>query len=418
MADPFLAVDERRQIGALLASLYDFTDQGARGRRVFLQSTAGLGRFVPAIDLAGRPGAVAADIVDRLERFGELPERPVYHALGALLSALVDLNELPTVDRTFAAELIIRHGLVTDAAYLATLRERFQIAAPVAHRAVPPAPAPARGKAPAGPAFAPVIPDQAGLETIIHSADNFLDIELLAGALYSAHAVGRIELPEDNALGTGFLIGPDLVLTNQHVLKARDYLPEAVMRFGYQTDAAGVIARGRAFGFVQDFYTASPSAELDYALVRLREAPLAAMLAEPALALGTLRELMMAGRHRGYLALTPRIVIEGAQVNIVQHPDGDPMKVVLTQNYVVHRTDTRLQYVADTMEGSSGAPVFNQKWEVVALHHSGSPYPPNGLGELAKKAWKGKFRVNEGIPIRAILEDLRARGLEKYLPRT
>jgi endonuclease G len=76
-----------------------------------------------------------------------------------------------------------------------------------------------------------------------------------------------------------------------------------------------------------------------------------------------------------------------------------------------------LQYVADTMDGSSGSPVFNQNWEVVALHHSGAPHPPDDLPSLAKKAWKGKFRVNEGIPIRAILDDLRAKGLDRQLPR-
>lgn len=417
MADPFLAVHERQRVIALVGGLYDFTDQGARGRRAFLQGSAGLGRFSPYIDLAGPPRTVAADLVDRLERFGLLPERPVYHALGALLSALVDLDEMGTEDRTFAATLIIRHRLVGDPSYLHSLQERFAVGerAPLAT----PLPVAASARMPmSGPPFDPVIPDESGLETIIHSADNFLDIELLTGALYSAYAVGRIELPERTPLGTGFLIGPDLVLTNQHVLKAQDYLEDAVMRFGYQKDPAGVTPDGRVLRFDIGFYHASPAVELDYALVRLREAPLAGMVPDSALGFGTIQQLVSVGKHRGYLTLTPRTVVEGARVNIVQHPEEEPMKVVLTQNYVVHRTDTRLQYVADTMAGSSGSPVFNAKWEVVALHHSGKPHPPDDLGPLAKKAWKGRFRVNEGIPIRALLEDLRAKGLEKHLPRS
>ena len=68
------------------------------------------------------------------------------------------------------------------------------------------------------------------------------------------------------------------------------------------------------------------------------------------------------------------------------------------------------------MDGSSGSPVFNQNWEVVALHHSGEPYPPDSAKEVLQKAWKGHFRVNEGIPIRAILEDFRAKKLDRYLP--
>ncbi len=79
--------------------------------------------------------------------------------------------------------------------------------------------------------------------------------------------------------------------------------------------------------------------------------------------------------------------------------------------------NSRVQYVADTMEGSSGSPVFNRKWEVVALHHSGTPYPPDAAGVTLKKAWKGRFRVNEGIPMRNILEDFENKGIERYLPR-
>jgi V8-like Glu-specific endopeptidase len=111
-------------------------------------------------------------------------------------------------------------------------------------------------------------------------------------------------------------------------------------------------------------------------------------------------------------------VKEHERVNIIQHPEGDPMKAVMTQNYVVRdMSNSRVQYVADTMEGSSGSPVFNRKWEVVALHHSGTPYPPEAVGETLKKAWKGRFRVNEGIPMRAILADFRDKDLERHLPR-
>jgi hypothetical protein len=123
------------------------------------------------------------------------------------------------------------------------------------------------------------------------------------------------------------------------------------------------------------------------------------------------------GKHRGYLVLASGIFPKHFRVNIIQHPDGKPMKVVLTQNYVVHSTESRVQYVADTMGGSSGSPVFNQKWEVVALHHSGSPYPPESLAAAAKKAWKGRYRVNEGIPMRAILKDFEDKGITRFLPR-
>jgi hypothetical protein len=32
-----------------------------------------------------------------------------------------------------------------------------------------------------------------------------------------------------------------------------------------------------------------------------------------------------------------------------------------------------------------------------------------------KKVWKGHFRVNEGIPMKAILEDFRRKDIYRYL---
>lgn len=414
---PFLQVQERAKLVGVIAGLYDFTDQGARGRRVFIEETAGLGRFVPSIDLSGDPRTVAGDIVGRLERHGQLEERPTYHALGALLAAVIGLGELGSEEKSFSAGLVVRYALVADPTFINDLRERYGIAEQAARQSPTAAPARGASAAPAGPEFVPHIEDEVGLEGVIHSEDNFLDINLLIGALYCAQAVGRIEAPKGTAIGTGFLVGPDLLLTNQHVLKDENYLRSAVVRFGYAADPSGVAAPGTVVSFQVGFYFSSPAIELDYALARLANAPLADLAAKDELAQAPIEELVKKGRHRGYLALAPRTVIDRERVNIIQHPDGDPLKVVLTQNYVVHRSDTRLQYVADTMEGSSGSPVLNRGWEVVGLHHSGSPYPPNSVGETAKRAWKGRFRVNEGVPIRAILDDFKKRSIDRYLPR-
>ena len=57
-------------------------------------------------------------------------------------------------------------------------------------------------------------------------------------------------------------------------------------------------------------------------------------------------------------------------------------------------------------------------WEVVALHHSGSPYPPEAVADKLRKAWKGRFRVNEGIPMRSILAEFRTKGIDRHLPRS
>ena len=47
--------------------------------------------------------------------------------------------------------------------------------------------------------------------------------------------------------------------------------------------------------------------------------------------------------------------------------------MALRQNQVVDIFDLYVTYQTDTATGSSGAPVFNDQWDVVALHHSGVP---------------------------------------------
>jgi len=46
-------------------------------------------------------------------------------------------------------------------------------------------------------------------------------------------------------------------------------------------------------------------------------------------------------------------------------------RIAITANQVVNVFEHRLQYTTDTLPGSSGSPVFNDAWEVIALHHAG-----------------------------------------------
>ncbi len=402
-----------------IAGLWAISDGGAYGRRSFLQDAAGLGRFVGGIELQGGALLFARDLVGKLERFGRLPDRPTYHALGALLDAAMGQGEVGGDEATFVAGVIVRYSLVADPTYLRQLRERHGVTDDVLVQAPPEVVAPLidSSQMAESPDFEPAIADESSLEAIIHSEDNFIDMSVLREALYCGRAVGRIEIPEGTAKGTGFLVGPDLLLTNQHVLKHQDYLEETVVSFNFMHDRSGVEQPGRFFKVSKDFYHVSPAEELDYALVRLMAKPLEGIAAKADDALLDMAKLAESGKHKGYLPLAPVVVPEGNRVNIIQHPDGDPLKVVLTQNHVVKWTPSRIQYVADTMQGSSGSPVFDSRWQLVALHHSGRPYPKESAGSTVKKAWKGRFRVNEGIPIRAILEDFKKRGIERYLPR-
>jgi len=335
---------------------------------------------------------------------------------------VLDQPDTPGDDARLLAGLIVKYGLVTDHDYLEQLRSQYNLdVTPVRQPDAAAAPPPHNTDLPAEPAFVATVADESGLELIVNSADNFLDIHAMAGAIYCAQAVGRVELPQGTALGTGFLVAPNMLLTNQHVLKTKSFLQQAVVRFDYQLDGEGIASPGRVVAFDPDFYLSSPDTELDFALVKLKEEPLGALRPQPGEERNGKRiadlpfiEQMRLGRHRGYLLLSPAMIVEKERVNIIQHPNGNPQKAVLTQNYTIgDMSQTRVQYLADTMPGSSGAPVFNRRWEVVALHHSGGPHPPQKLSNSLQSTLKGHYRFNEGIPMRAIMPEI-----ERFLPRS
>lgn len=416
MADPVLSPSERNKVVQILTTLDAFTGD-ARDRRDFVRS-AGLGQFVAGIAWAGAAGPVAGNLVDVLNVHGFLQENPNYHALARLLVYSLDYPQLGAGEVTYLATLVVKYGLVKDAAYLEELRRAYSIA-----EAPPPSVQTSISAAPLLPPVAPPdftthlsVEQTDALERTLSDQDNFLDINLLIGALYCAQAVGRVEVPEDRAQGTGWLIGPDLLLTNCHVLPKREYAAEGFVRFGHMKDEAGVkVASERVVRLDPDFYYTSPEDQLDYALVRLKEKPLADKMPPNGVGDLSMFDLVRQDKHRGYLLAMPRQIVNLQPVNIIQHPAGDHLKVVMTQNLVADdATDTRVHYYADTKRGSSGSPVFNRLWQVVALHHSGGPYPPEPSG--GGKEADERFRFNEGIPMKGILADFKVRKCDKGFP--
>ena len=108
-------------------------------------------------------------------------------------------------------------------------------------------------------------------------------------------------------------------------------------------------------------------------------------------------------------------VLLGESINIIQHPEGEPKQVALQQNELIDRLDNFLHYHTDTAPGSSGAPLYNNQWEVLGLHHSGVP-ARNDAGDIMAldgTVWtpaKGEATIrwiaNEGIRISSILNFL------------
>ena len=102
----------------------------------------------------------------------------------------------------------------------------------------------------------------------------------------------------------------------------------------------------------------------------------------------------------GALPLAKTSVKVGDHVNIIQHPGGGPKQMSLIANVVAFVGGGRVQYLTDTLPGSSGSPVFDKEWNIVALHHSGGWLTePNATS-------KRTYYRNEGIAIDRIIAGL------------
>jgi hypothetical protein len=245
---------------------------------------------------------------------------------------------------------------------------------------------------------------------ILMNAAQFLDAVTTGLARTCLIRVGGL-----NA-GTGFLVGDDLVLTNDHVLHPRldskvdpagvEFVfdvrgkGDAGVRTGLRLggadatgpDGAWLIDRSPPTEAERKIGPAPLGVEtssecLDFALLRLAE-PIGA---GPAPGLAT----------RGHYDLTPGTVAyefpAQAALMIIGHPQLErgtwggetiPQAFAIAPESVIgcNPNRTRVHYRTNTLNGSSGSPVMTVSGRVVALHHHGT-----------------ERQFNQGIPLSAIV---------------
>ncbi|HDR7567608.1 TPA: trypsin-like peptidase domain-containing protein [Bacillus mycoides] len=219
------------------------------------------------------------------------------------------------------------------------------------------------------------------------NATNFLPISFLKFGVERSKPVVCIQLTNGGA--TGFLVSNDLLLTNHHVLPSVTEAEKAKAIFNFQNDINGNPEP-------IDVYTLNPKSffytntELDYSLVRVNKK-------EPT-ELNNLDEnqQVVPGIRWGYIPLIAQKAITiGSFINIIQHPEIRKKEVVIQDNGMDGIQGYKIKYNTDTLLGSSGSPAFNNKWELIALHHAGGDQDRNGV-------WIN----NEGIVVSHIVNDL------------
>jgi V8-like Glu-specific endopeptidase len=223
-----------------------------------------------------------------------------------------------------------------------------------------------------GPSSAPT------LEKIMGAKSTLVPIIYLEIGLMRARAVVRVKL-QDGSSGSGFIVANNMLVTNNHVLPTAEKAESAVVQFNYQQTLAGLNAPVEEARLLPNVFFRTDPAD-DWSAVRIEGNPVAKW---------------------GALAVGTTEIKVGDHVNIIQHPGGGPKQISLFANVVAFVGGGRVQYLTDTLPGSSGSPVFDAQWNLVALHHSGGWLTePNATS-------KTTFYRNEGISIDRIVDGIK-----------
>jgi hypothetical protein len=225
-----------------------------------------------------------------------------------------------------------------------------------------------------------------GLEAVL-GRERYKGMNWWLTGLERCRAVARIENTFSDAIGTGFLVGgkqlspvlPDLVLvTNGHVLPEDLAYGEACAVFhGLIGDSEST---KRRFDVIRWWwYQPSKAPDLDVSILELDGYP-AQVTPIP----------MAQGMPRLEARAKPRAYVIG-------HPLGwDTPQFSLQDNLLIDYDDTLVHYRSPTEPGSSGSPVFDSTWSLIAVHHAGGLETPKLHGE------GGTYPANEGISVAAI----------------
>jgi hypothetical protein len=183
-------------------------------------------------------------------------------------------------------------------------------------------------------------------------------------ALTVRNAVGRIESPQNTGIGTGVLVAQNLLLTCNHIF-TKTRVEKAWVRFGYKSDSDST---QDIFELDLDFVRYHN--QLDFALIRLQSNP----------SLKPIRPVNVG-------------LDSGQKIRLIHHPMGQPV-VISGLGQIVQVGQEYIDHNLNTDKGSSGAPIFNDAWELVAIHR-GNP----GVGRPTKGTMEGK-------PISAIWDSI------------
>jgi len=253
-----------------------------------------------------------------------------------------------------------------------------------------------------------------GLERLTGVSNDLLSIEFFEEGLIAAQSVGKLTVGGTSS-GTGFLVGNGMLITNHHVLKTAEEASLSQLDMDLETNRIGAAKPVETYALNPERFFITDK-DFDFTIVAVHHT---SQNGRPISDFGFLP--LIAGEGK---------ILIGRPVNLIQHPNGGTKSVVVHDSRFMYlenngAVDRYCWYSSDTEPGSSGSPVFNNRWEVVALHHRAIP-AVNAKGKLldrdgrvisSKAADKYPERVswvaNEGIRISRLVNAIATAKIEQ-----
>lgn len=310
----------------------------------------------------------------------------------------LDINRLDNTPRLMDGTIPFSAWLRQAARYV----RPFPAAAEIVNRCIAMIETQTSKAAPSVPIHPPTITvAKKVMQEVAINGNDMLSYAWLEAGMNAGSGVGCLKVPRyDNGQprmlpggqaiysGTGWLLTRNLIITNHHVIHARGENEPDASQADFRMQAVNTKVKFDYNAEEQTGVTVSVSAleaaslDLDYAILRLQA---------PVDRVPPVRKPVVIPVDQG----------ETEAVNIIQHPGGNSKKVAIRNNHIYESVWPKVLYFTDTERGSSGSPVFNDKWEVVALHRASQAVDAFYQGKTTE--W-----VNEGVQIKAIFDDLAA----------
>lgn len=248
---------------------------------------------------------------------------------------------------------------------------------------------------------------------------DYQDANILELLSERARAVCCIER-NGRAIGTGFLVAKNVIITNHHVIRSREEAENVVAKFNYELDLDKQSKRFSSFNLNPDlFFMTSPLTKsptdpysgLDFTLIG------AESVSDSNEQLSNYRPAYLDGNEGKYII--------GDNCIIIHHPEGKPKQVSIKDSTLFYTTEDFLFYESDTVFGSSGSMVVALgTGEIVALHHAGQPNMDENSniltrnGDIANENTPDSeidWIANKGVRIDRIVNVIRNASLDNRL---